>query len=53
MSFLRCLLRRQDGITLIMAMGILGVLTMTGASLIYYSSTNARSAEYTDDKSAA
>jgi hypothetical protein len=29
-----------------MAVGILGVLSMTGATLIYYSSTNARSAEY-------
>ena len=36
-----------------MAIGILGVLTMTGTSLIYYSSTNARSAEYSDDKSSA
>ncbi len=53
MSFLRRLLRRQDGITLIMAIGILGVLTTTGTALIYYSSTNARSAEYTDDKSVA
>jgi hypothetical protein len=53
MSFLRRLLRRQEGITLIMAIGILGVLTMTGTSLIYYSSTNARSAEYADDKSSA
>jgi Tfp pilus assembly protein PilX len=53
MSFVRRLLRRQEGITLVMAIGILGVLTMTGTSLIYYSSTNARSAEYSDDKSSA
>ena len=53
MSSLRRLLRRQDGITLVMAIGILGVLTMSGTALIYYSSTNARSAEYSDDKSAA
>jgi Tfp pilus assembly protein PilX len=46
MSFLRRLLRRQDGITLIMAIGVLGVLTMAGTSLIYYSSTNARSVSY-------
>ena len=38
--------RAQDGITLIMAVGILGVLSFTGATIIYYSSTNARSAEY-------
>jgi Tfp pilus assembly protein PilX len=53
MSFLRRLLRRQDGITLVMSIGILGVLTMTGTALIYYSSTNARTAEYSDDKSSA
>jgi Tfp pilus assembly protein PilX len=53
MSFLRRLLRRQDGITLIMAIGVLGVLTMTGTTLIYYSSTNARTAAYSDDKSGA
>jgi Tfp pilus assembly protein PilX len=53
MSFLRRLLRRQDGITLVMAIGILGVLTMSGTALIYYSNTNARSAEYSDDKSSA
>jgi Tfp pilus assembly protein PilX len=53
MSFLRRLLGRQDGITLIMAIGILGVLTMAGTSLIYYSSTNARSSEYSNDKSGA
>jgi hypothetical protein len=53
MSFLRRLLRRQDGITLVMAIGVLGVLTMTGTTLIYYSSTNARTAAYSDDKSAA
>ena len=43
---LRQLLKRQDGITLIMAVGILGMLSLTGVTLIYYSSTNARSAEY-------
>src|SRR5215212_8704473 len=53
MSFLRRLLRRQDGITLIMAIGVLGVLTMAGTSLIYYSSTNARMAALSEDKSSA
>ena len=43
---LRQLLKRQDGITLIMAVGILGVLSLSGVTLIYYSSTNARSAQY-------
>src|ERR1041384_1117923 len=46
MSFLRRLLRRQDGITLVMAVGILGALTVSGTTLIYYSSTNARSVSY-------
>ena len=53
MSFLRRLLRRQEGITLVMAIGVLGVLSLSGTALIYYSSTNARSASYSDDKSAA
>jgi hypothetical protein len=43
---LRQLLKRQDGITLIMAIGILGVLSVSGVTLIYYSGTNARSAQY-------
>jgi Tfp pilus assembly protein PilV len=46
MTKLRRLLRRQDGITLVMAVGILGMLTLTGATLVYYSSTNARSVEF-------
>src|SRR5919202_5920679 len=53
MSFLRRLLRRQDGITLIMAMGILGVLTVTGTTLIYYSDTNARSVSYSNSNASA
>jgi Tfp pilus assembly protein PilX len=53
MSFLRRLLRRQEGITLIMAMGILGMLTMTGTALIYYSDANARSAAYSNSNSSA
>jgi hypothetical protein len=36
-----------------MAIGILGVLTMSGTTLIYYSSTNARSSAYSNDKSGA
>ncbi len=39
-------LRAQDGLTLVMAVGILGVLTLTGTTLVYYSSANLRSAEY-------
>src|SRR4029453_7600199 len=46
MNFFGRLLRRQDGITLVMAVGILGVLSVSGTTLIYYSSTNARSVSY-------
>ena len=53
MSFLRRLLRRQDGITLVMAVGILGVLTVSGTTLIYYSSTNARSVSYSTANASA
>jgi hypothetical protein len=53
MTRLRQLLRRQDGITLIMAVGILGMLTLTGTTLIYYSNTNARSAEYSTRNASA
>ena len=50
---LRRLFKRQDGITLIMAVGILGVLSFTGATMVYYSSTNARSAEVSVDSTSA
>jgi hypothetical protein len=53
MSFLRRLFRKQDGITLVMAVGILGVLSLTGTTLIYYSSTNSRSAEFSIDSTSA
>ncbi len=47
------LLRRQDGISLVMAVGILGVLSLAGTSTIYYSSSNARSAEYSQENASA
>lgn len=50
---LRRFLRRQDGMTLVMAVGILGVLTLTGGTLVYYSSTNVRSAEFSTDNASA
>lgn len=50
---LRQLLTRQDGITLIMAVAILGVLSLSGVTLIYYSGTNARSAEYSVQNASA
>lgn len=36
-----------------MAVGILGVLSFMGTTLIYYSSTNARSAEFSNDSTSA
>src|SRR5919109_2509764 len=53
MRILRRFLRRQDGMTLVMAIGILGVLTMAGATAVYYTSTNTRTARYSNDNSAA
>lgn len=47
------LLRRQDGISLIMAIGILGVLSLAGTSAVYYSSTNHRSAAYSQEDASA
>jgi Tfp pilus assembly protein PilX len=51
-SLLRAL-RRQDGISLVMAIGVLGVLSATGATVVYTSSTNARSAEFSQDTNGA
>jgi hypothetical protein len=47
------LLRRQDGISLVMAVGVLGVLSFTGSTLVYYSNSNARSAEFSKDNGGA
>jgi hypothetical protein len=49
---LQCL-RRQDGISLVMAVGILGVLSVSGTTLIYYSSSNVRSAEFSKENASA
>ncbi len=46
-------LRAQEGITLVMAIGILGVLSLTGTTLIYYSSTTMRSGAYSGNNSNA
>ena len=46
-------LREQTGITLVMSIGILGMLTLTGTTLIYYSSTTKRSAAYSNRNSNA
>src|SRR5262245_48854126 len=53
MRLLRRHLRAQEGITLIMAIGILGVLSLTGATLIYYSSSNARNASASKSRETA
>jgi len=53
MKRMRQLLRREDGITLVMAVGILGMLTLTGTTLVYYSGANARSAEYSGRNASA
>ncbi len=50
---LRRLVLRQDGITLVMAVGILGVLSLGGTSAIYYSSANQRSAQYSKQNASA
>jgi hypothetical protein len=46
-------LRAQEGITLVMAVGILGCFSLTGTALIYYSSATMRSAAYSGDNSNA
>ena len=53
MKNLRRLLRRQDGITLVMAVGILGVLTISGAAVVTFTDANARNAAYSDRSSTA
>jgi hypothetical protein len=55
MRFLRLLrqLRRQDGISLVMAVGILGVLSVSGTTLVYYSNSNARSAAFSKQNASA
>ncbi len=49
----RVALRGQEGITLVMALGVLGTMTLTGATLIYYADTTRRSAAYSGENSAA
>jgi hypothetical protein len=55
MRFSRLLrhLRRQDGISLVMAVGILGVLSVSGTTVIYFSSSNVRSAEFSKKNASA
>jgi hypothetical protein len=49
----RHLFRNESGIALIMAIGMLGVLTISGAAAVYYSSSNTRSADYSNRETKA
>ncbi len=46
-------LRDESGVTLVMAVCIMSVLSLTGASLILYANANARNAEYSADDTRA
>jgi hypothetical protein len=46
-------IRDESGIALVMAVGILAVLMITGATVIFYSSSNARNSEYSADDAKA
>jgi Tfp pilus assembly protein PilX len=46
-------LKSESGIALVMAVGILAVLMIAGASVIFYAGSNARSAEHSVDDSKA
>ena len=46
-------LRDESGIALVMAVGILAVLMVTGSTVIYYAGSNARSSEYSADDAKA
>jgi Tfp pilus assembly protein PilX len=46
-------LRDESGIALVMAVGILTVLMVTGATVVFYAGSNARSAEYSADDARA
>ena len=48
-----CGLRREEGISLIMAVGILSVLSISGATVVYTSTSSARAAEYSSDNGTA
>ena len=50
---MRRLLRDESGVALVMAVGILAVLMVTGGSLIYYAGANVASAEHSVDDTRA
>ncbi len=47
----RRLLAREDGITLILAVSVLTVLALTGATVVFFASANARSASHSNSNS--
>ncbi|MDH3225718.1 MAG: hypothetical protein OEM67_01325 [Thermoleophilia bacterium] len=46
-------LTNEDGISLVMAIGILGVLSIAGAAAVFYAGSNSRSADYSNADNAA
>jgi Tfp pilus assembly protein PilX len=50
---LRRLLRQETGLALVMTVGIVGVLTIVGGGVAYYSATNARSAAVSETQNVA
>jgi Tfp pilus assembly protein PilX len=50
---LRRRLESESGIALVMAVGIMAVLMITGATVIFYAGSNARNAEYSADDARA
>lgn len=50
---MRRFLLREDGIALVMAVGVVAVLSITAATALYYTSTNTRSADYSKASSRA
>jgi hypothetical protein len=55
-ALLNRLLRRlanEDGISLVMAIGILGVLSIAGAAVVFYAGSNSRSADYSNADNSA
>jgi hypothetical protein len=53
LSLLLRALRKEDGISLVMAIGILAVLSVSGTTVVYSANANARSAEYSSDNGGA
>jgi hypothetical protein len=50
---MRRILRDESGIALVMAVGIMAVLMITGSAVVYYAGSNTRSAEHSADEAKA